>query len=365
VDLDALGANWRTLRGRVAPRPVYAVVKADAYGHGATLVARRLAREGADRFAVANVEEGAELRRAGIEGEVLVLSRAEPHELARLSAYGLSPALYDLEQARGFAEATMRRGHGALAVHVELDTGMGRAGLRPEVLDSAIAALRGAAGIVVAGVFANLSCADDPASSATPRQLALLREGAARFSAAGLGPGLVHAANSAAVLGPSEAWLDAVRPGLALYGVPPSASDASTQLRPVMSVETDVVSVRRVPAGTPLGYGGRFVTSRDSAIAVLPIGYRDGFRRAFSGRVSVLADGGAAPVVGAVSMDVTLVDATGLGVARGSRMTCLGSRGGANITAWDLAAAADTIPYEILCGFGPRVARVPREVGEA
>jgi alanine racemase len=167
----------------------------------------------------------------------------------------------------------------------------------------------------------------------------------------------VHAANSAGVLGIPEAWLDAVRPGLALYGVPPSAESGATGLSPAMSVETEVLSVRRVPAGTPLGYGGRFVTGREATIAILPIGYSDGYRRNFSGKVEVLVRGRRAPVVGAVSMDVTLVDATEMGAERGDAVVCLGTQGNLTVSAWDLARAAQTIPYEILCGFGPRVAR--------
>jgi alanine racemase len=356
VDLDAIASNYRLLRARVAPRPVYAVVKADAYGHGAPVVAHRLASEGADRFAVAQTDEGVALRREGVSGEVLVLSHTDPSDLARLRAYGLTPALYDVEQVRAFAEAARGLAE-PLSAHVELDTGMGRAGIRPEELGAVAEALRAAAGISVAGTFANLSSADDPASPSTARQVALLREGAARLGAAGVGPGLVHAANSAGILWSPDAWLDAVRPGLALYGVAPSPEADRAGLVPAMSVQTEVISVRRIPAGTPLGYGGRFVTERETIVAVIPIGYYDGFRRSLSGKASVLVRGQRAPVVGAVSMDVTLADATGIGVERGDPVTCLGTQGGQTISAWDLARAAETIPYEILCGFGPRVAR--------
>jgi alanine racemase len=363
VDLDAIASNYRWLRARVAARPVYAVVKADAYGHGGPAVARRLATEGADRFAVAHAEEGIALRRAGVAGEILVLSHAEASDLPRQRAYGLTPALYDLEQLRGFAGA-VRGQADPLAVQIELDSGMGRAGLRPEDLGAAIELLRGAPEIRVVGTFATLSSADDAESPATGRQVALLSDGASRLRSAGVGPGLVHAANSAAILLHREAWIDAVRPGLALYGVLPDGFEAP-ELRPAMSVETRVGSVRRVPAGTPLGYGGRFVAARETTVAVLPIGYYDGFRRSLSGKASVLLKGRRAPVVGPVSMDVTLVDATGLEVARGDRATCLGTQDGESVTAWDLARQADTIPYEILCGFGPRVERVYASAGEA
>jgi alanine racemase len=240
---------------------------------------------------------------------------------------------------------------------------MGRAGFRPEELDRAIAVLRAAPRLRLAGTFANLSRADDPSSPETRRQAEGLRAAAERLRASGIAPGLVHAANSAAILDAPDAWLDAVRPGLALYGVSPRDVGGETGLSPAMAVETRVVSVKSVPAGAALGYGGRFVAARDTTVAVLPIGYHDGFRRSFCGRVSILLGGKRAPVVGAVSMDVTLVDATGTGVRRGDRAVCLGRDGDDAVTAWELARAAETIPYEILCGIGSRVTRVHAEAG--
>jgi alanine racemase len=358
VDLDAIAANYRLLRDRVGPgRAVYAVVKADAYGHGAPEVARRLAGEGADRFAVAHTEEGVALRRAGVRGEVLLLSHAEPFDLPRQRAYGLTPTLYDLAQARAMAQAALGLPEPVRA-HLEIDTGMGRAGVRPEELDSMIALLGASGRLHLAGTFANLSCADDPSSPETGLQIGALVACVERLRAAGVATGTVHAANSAGVLGHPGAWLEAVRPGLALYGVAPSPAFDGVGLKPAMRLETTVVAVRRVPAGTPLGYGGRFVAPRETTVAVIPIGYHDGFRRSFSGKIGVLLRGKRAPVVGAISMDVTLLDATDSGAQRGDRVVCLGSQGRDSVTAWDLAAAAGTIPYEILCGIGPRVARV-------
>ncbi len=358
IDLDAIASNYRLLRERVGPgRAVYAVVKANAYGHGAPEVAMRLASEGAAHFAVANTEEGVALRRAGVRGEVLLLSHAEPSDLPRQRAYGLTPTLYDLAQARAIAQATMGLPE-PVGVHLELDTGMGRAGIRPDELDAVIAVLKASPRLSLAGTFANLSCADDPSSPETGRQVGALLACVERLRAAGVASGTVHAANSAGVLGHSGAWLEAVRPGLALYGVPPSPTLGGAGLIPAMTLESTVVAVRPVPAGTPLGYGGRFIASRDTTVAVIPIGYHDGFRRALSGKIGVLLRGRRAPVVGAISMDVTLVDATGSGAQRGDRVVCLGAQGGEAVTAWDLAGAAGTIPYEILCGIGPRVARV-------
>ena len=363
VDLDGIASNYRFLADRVAPRRLYAVVKADAYGHGAGPVAARLARAGADRFAVANPEEGTALRRGGIAGEILVLSRVDPEDVPRLAAYGLTPTLYDAAQAEGIVAAA--KGLSVpLPVHLELDTGMGRAGFRPEELDFVVALFRHAPGLRLAGTFANLSRADDPSSPETARQVERLRAAASRLRDAGLAPGLVHASNSAAILGAEPAWLDAVRPGLALYGIAPRGFSEAAALVPAMTLEARVTAVRRVPADTPLGYGGRFVTERPTTIAVLPIGYHDGFRRSFSGRVAVLLGGKRAPVVGAVSMDVTLVDASDAPVRRGDRAVCLGTDGRDTVTAWELADAAGTIPYEILCGIGPRVPRVHVESGE-
>jgi alanine racemase len=362
IDLGAIARNYRLLRDRVGDgRTVIPVLKADAYGHGAGPVARRLESEGALRFAVAVAEEGVALRRAGVGGEILLLSFSDPADVGMHRAYGLSPALYDLAQARAFADAAASFTH-PLPVQVKLDTGMGRIGFRPAELDALTDVLRGARGLRVAGTFSNLASAEDPGSPRTAEQVERLRAGAEALAAAGISPGLLHLANSAGVLLHPGSWLNAVRPGLALYGVSPSGSAGSEDaLEPAMGLETRVMAVREVPAGVALGYGGRFVTSRPSAIAVLPIGYHDGFRRSFSGRVRVLLRGKEAPVVGAVSMDLTLVDATGLHARSGERVICLGSDGALRVTAWDLARAADTLPYEILCGIGPRVPRVYRQ----
>ncbi len=357
VDLDAVASNFRLLRRRVgAQRAIYCVLKADAYGHGAAPVARRLALEGADRFAVANPEEGIALRRAGVSGEILLLSRAEPSDVSRSRAYGLTPALYDRGQAEAVALAC-RNLPRPLRVHLELDTGMGRTGIRPEELDAILGLLKASPGLELAGTFANLSAADDLSSADTGRQVDAMAACIERMRTAGISPGLVHLANSAGILDHERSWFDGVRPGLALYGIVPSGRSDDLGLQAAMTLESRVIGVRRVPAGTPLGYGGRFVTARETTVAVLPIGYHDGFRRSFSGTTDVLLRGRRAPVVGAVSMDVTLVDATDAPAERGDRAVCLGSDGEESVTVWDLARAAGTIPYEILCGIGPRVPR--------
>ncbi len=361
VDLGAIARNYGTLRRRVGDGvAVVPVLKADAYGHGAAAVARRLFAEGARRFAVADAGEGAGLRRAGISGEIFLLNFCEAADLPLCRGYGLTPTLYDVAQARGFAQACA--GVAApLPVQVKLDTGLGRIGFRPEQVSEVARLLRAAPGLRVEGIFSHLASAEKRSAAETAPQIRIFREAVAALAAAGIPVGLIHLANSAGVLAHPDSHFDAVRPGIALYGVPPWDSHDAEGLEPAMTLATRVMSVRSVPAGTPLGYGGAFVTDRPSTVAVLPIGYHDGLRRSFSGRVSFLLKGREVPIVGAVSMDLTMVDATGCGASPGDRVVCLGADSGRAVTAWDLARAAGTIPYEIVCGIGSRVPR--RHVG--
>jgi alanine racemase len=357
VDLGAVARNYRFLATRVAPAAVIPVVKADAYGHGAVPVARRLEAEGARVFAVAIAEEGVALRRAGIASEILILNFSDPADVPLHRAYGLTPGLFDLEHARAMAQATAELDP-PLPVHLKLDTGMGRLGVQPAELGATIDILRKAKGLALAGVYSTLASSSDAAAPATGKQAAVVREGLAAIKSAGLAAGLVHLANSGGALAHPASWFDAVRPGLALYGVAPAELIDAGALEPAMTLETEIMSVRDVPAGTPLGYGGSFVTARPSRIALLPIGYDDGLRRSFSSRLSVLVKGEEAAIVGAVSMDLTIVDVTGIAAGRGERVVCLGRDGDRSVTAWDWARAAGAIPYEVLCSIGRRVPRV-------
>ncbi len=359
VDLDAIAGNLRVLQERAGGAEVIPVVKADAYGHGAVPVARRLAAESANRFAVALLEEGLALRDAEIAGEILLLSSGDPADVLLLSAARLTPSVHDLEQVRALSAAAEAAGlPGPLSVHLELDTGMGRLGIRSETLPAVIEALRASRSLRVSGTFTQFASATDPDLEATSLQIRNFRSSVEALRVAGIHPGLLHASNSAGTLAFAEARFDAVRPGIALYGIAPSESVGDRGLRAAMSLETSVLSVKTVPAGTPLGYGATFVTARTTRVAALPIGYHDGFRRSLSGGIAVLIRGGYAPVVGAVSMDLTLVDATDCGAEAGDRVVLLGTDGVHEIGAWDLARAARTIPYEIVCGIGARVPRV-------
>jgi alanine racemase len=356
VDLSALARNYRRLRERAGQSEVFPVVKSDAYGHGAVAAARRLEQEGSDRFAVAVAEEGIELRRGGVRGRILILGFSDPRDVPLWRSYGLVPSIYDVTPARAIARACVGLSD-PQPVHLKLDTGMGRLGIQPSELSEVIALLKESRHLRLEGTFTQLARAQEPESPTTDRQVQTMRSCLAALTEAGLDPGLIHVANSAALIVHPSSLFHAVRPGLALYGVLPSEAIDPGGLEPVMTVETAVMSVRRVPAGMPLGYGGTFVTSRASTIAVLPVGYDDGLRRSLSGRVSVLLRGKEAPLVGAVSMNLTLVDATDCGAEIGDRVVILGSDAGRRLTAWDLARAAGTIPYEILCGFGARLPR--------
>jgi alanine racemase len=353
VDLGAIVANFRTIREK-SGRRVLAVVKADAYGHGAVPVARALEAAGADFFCVAIVEEGIELRRAGIRSPILLLNFVDARDAAIHRGFDLTPTLSSLEQIREFAAATARFPV-PLSVHLKIDTGLTRLGIFPGEVAAAAVLLSAAPGIRVDAVLSHFSHGDDSAHPTRARQAEASRAAFAALRGAGIRFGWTHLANSGAALdGPRDDG-DAVRPGLILYGVAPNAAPAS--LVPALTWETEVVALKSVAAGTPVGYGGTYVTSRPSTLAILAIGYDDGYRRVFSGRVPVLLPGGPAPTVGAISMDLAVCDATETGATRGDRVVLLGTSGRNSVTAHDLARAAGTIAYEILCGIGARVPR--------
>ena len=365
IDLGALRHNLAQVRRLADAREVIAIVKADAYGHGAVPVARALAAEGVTRFGVALVEEGRTLREAGIRGEVLVLGGFVEDQAAEIVELGLTATIFHAGHAEALNEAARRAGRAA-PVHVKIDTGMGRLGFSPVAAPDAVAALARFAFLRLEGLMTHFADADlaDPAYA---------REQVARFDAvaetvrrAGVHIPIRHAANSAAVMAASS-WrsamggplYDAVRPGLMLYGARPGpAVGAGVDLRPVLSLTTRILLLKRVPPGTPISYGRTFITRRESLIAVLPIGYADGYPRALSNAGRVLVRGRAAPVVGRVCMDLTMVDATDVpDAAEGDEAVVIGAQGAAAITVEEVAACAGTIAYEILCGIGPRVPR--------
>jgi alanine racemase len=365
IDLGAVADNLGLIR-KITQRPVIAVVKADAYGHGAVEVSKRLVAEGVSCLAVAFSEEGVRLRNAGIDAPILVFFDKSTSDFFDSH---LIPVIHDVPSAVRFSEEAKKRGS-RLAVHIEIDTGMGRLGLHSERLMDDIAAIAGLDGLIVEGLMSHFSDADMAERSYAEEQLrkfAEVREKALPI----LGRDVpCHIANSAAVLSFSEAYLDAVRPGLALYGYSPfsDSREPSTagkggspalDLRPAMTVRTRILSVRRLRKGTPVSYGRTFVTERESLVAVLPVGYADGYGRILSNNAEVLIGGMRAPVIGRVCMDLMMVDVTGVeGVAEGDEVILIGKQGGEEITVHEIAGRAGTISYEVLTTLGNRSKRV-------
>ncbi|MCL5022643.1 MAG: alanine racemase [Nitrospirae bacterium] len=364
IRLDAFSRNLGAVRRFSGVRPVIAVVKADAYGHGAAEVSRRLVRDGVEFLAVAFTEEAAELREEGISSPILVLF--DKCDIGDFFRYDLIPVLHDLGTAKRFSEEAAKRNR-PLEVHVEIDTGMGRLGLNSGDVIGELTAITKMDYLHVRGLMSHFSNSDIADTSCAESQLKAfvgIRDGLAGVSC---GPVLCHMANSAASFSLGAAHLDAVRPGLALYGHSPfqGAGDVredragEAELEPAMTVKTEVLSLRRLRGGTPVSYGGTFITRRESMMAVLPVGYADGYHRMLSNNMDVLVRGKRAPVAGRVCMDVTMVDVTDVGdVAEGDEVVLLGRQGGAEIGACEMAEKAGTIPYEILTSLGSRSRRV-------
>lgn len=368
VDLDALARNFHALERRApAGCAVMPVVKADGYGHGAAEIARRLEREGARAFAVAVVEEGGELRRAGVSAEILVMGWIGAEQLPDLLRYGLTPNAHSLDLLRDLAQfAAARRVR--LPVHLKLDTGMTRLGLRPEDLAGAAELLARAPELTVAGAFQNFASADDADSPQTCEQTAVFAESLRALRARGIAPACLHVANSAGTLCPRDWPADVpppsrIRPGLILYTRFPGL--AGEEIEDVMALVSVVAQTKRVAPGTRVGYGGSFVAARETTIAVVPGGYADGVPRSLAGRGVVLVNGRRCPIAGRISMDLTAVDVTDLPEAprRGDEVVFFGRSGGERLGVEEMAEAAGTVSWEILCGVGPRVPRIIVEQG--
>jgi alanine racemase len=381
VDLDALAGNLAVLRAAVGPGVrVEPVVKADAYGHGAVPVALALEAAGADGCSVATLDEAFELRAGGVTLPILVIYPVPPEAVPDAASARVAVAL-----GMGDAAARVMRAAAGLSeplvVHVEIETGLGRGGVLPEDAPAAIRAVESAPGVRLGGVWTHLAAADDPANAMaqdTRFSAALGLVQAAGAGGAPLGdPGADgvrrHLAGSGGVLGADVARWDAVRTGIAIYGLvpdalvpPPATAAAAASLRPVMSLRARPVRVMVLPEGHGVSYGPTFVTTRPTRIATLPVGYADGWRRVLTDRAEALVRGVRVPIVGRVAMDAIMADVTdvpGPPVTEDDEFVLLGGQGGERITAHDLAAACGTISYEIVTGMSRRVARVYHAAG--
>ena len=365
IDLNHLASNFKRVKQRVGPvARMMAVVKANAYGHGAVACARRLVNEGADWFGVALPEEGIELRLAGITQPVLCLGGFWPGQAAACIQHQLTPVVYRLDMFEALNQAALNAGVVA-DVHVKVDTGMGRLGIRFDELSEFVAALERFRNVRIDGVMSHLAAADDTTCQPLTRdQIQRFENAVLVFRDHGYRPTHLHLANSAGVYGHRDAWGNMVRPGGVLYGlwrdVLPPSNDP--ELLPVMSLHTRISLLKWVPPGETIGYGCTFEASRRSLIATLPVGYHDGYMRGLSNRAHVIVRGMYAPVVGRISMDLTLVDVTNVPeVELDDQVTLLGwdrQNAELKIVAEDLARIAGTLSYEVTCGISQRVPRV-------
>ncbi len=360
VDLGALRHNAGVVRRRLGDdTSILAVVKADAYGHGAVPVARALADvPGIWGFGVGDSQEALELRVAGIEAPILILGTIIPEEVPQVVSHDVRVCIHSMDRIESLETEAERQGR-VLKVHLMVDTGMGRLGALPPRATDLARRLAGSRSLQLEGVATHVSASRSahPFTDVQSRRLqAMLDE----LAADGVSPPLVHFANTAAILGNVGTQLPLARPGIALYGiVAPETSELGQQLRPVMSLRTQIVYMKDVPAGTPIGYNGTYVTSRRTRIATLPIGYNDGLAYRLSNRGCAIVRGSLAPIVGSISMDYTMIDVGPIpGVEVGETATLIGRDGEASIAIDELASLVGTIPYEIACSVGKRVRRI-------
>jgi alanine racemase len=367
VSLSALRENYRTVADYVGDGvTVCAVVKADAYGHGAVECASALEQEGATWLGVTSLDEAIPLREEGIATRILLMTgfwRGEEEEIVRL---GLTPTVWQIDQIELLERAAARLGV-LQPIHLKVDTGMGRLGAAPEDLPGICAVLKSSAHLKLEGLSTHIASSEVLDAPSVGEQLKSFEAARKTLAACGFDPPLIHAANTSAVISHHESWNSMVRPGLALYGYhlpferagrAVSGRALKLPVKPVLTWKTRILSLREMRAGQALGYGGTYVTKAPSRIAILPVGYADGLNRGLSSGGRVIVREHYAPIVGRISMDLTMVDVTGIpGVEVADEVILLGSSDGLSVDAREHAELAHTIPYEILCAISKRVPR--------
>jgi alanine racemase len=383
IDLAALKSNYRQIveyLARELPAPgIIAVVKANAYGHGAGQVALALEEAGADLLACADIEEGAALRGAGVRAEILVFGALSVSDLDGLFDCDLTPTISTPGAAHA-VQAAAERYRRRVRYHLKIDTGMNRLGFRFDNVRRTLPALLASQNLDLAAVYTHFATADNPESALFNEQRARFervlseiqdihrgageerreqdRSASSAPSAVKDGVPYIHAANSAALLRDSRVWYDRVRPGLLLYGIVPPPLASTLPLTPIMTLGSRIVAVKGVRPGEGVGYGVRFAPEQPATMAIVPAGYADGLDMRLAGRGSVLIRGRRAPIVGAVNMDMLMADVTGLDASPGDEVVIIGSQGEDRIDAREMAAQIGTIPYEILCRIGSRIERL-------
>jgi alanine racemase len=380
VDLSNLTYNLHAIRKfvnpseekRKTPRKILSIVKGNGYGHGGPQVAKALEKAGSDWFGVTCTDEGIEVRKAGVRKPVLILTGFVPGEESRLIKHNLTPVIHRLEQLAILERAAKRRGSKkGVSFHLKIDTGMNRLGILPEEIEIFAAQLAKLKHLELGGIFTHFASSEVFSNTHTGQQT---REQEERFHAAveklrtfGIDPGIVHLANSAAIVTRPETWADMVRPGAILYGYHPgydpvekrSEIEARLPLKPVMSLFTKIISLRDVGEGVGVGYNETFVAKRPSRIAILAAGYGDGLHRSLGNRGSVLVRGKRAPIVGIISMDVTMIDVTDVpDAAIGDTATIYGTDGAERHPAHLVARSIGTVTSDLLCMVSKRVPRI-------
>jgi alanine racemase len=366
VSLTTLRENFRTVQEHVGPNvAICAVVKADGYGHGATECALALEAEGAPWLGVTDAAEGRALRSAGIWTRILLMTGIWKGEEDGIVSHNLTPTVWETWHIERLEKAA-RKQQINLPVHLKVDTGMNRLGAPKEALDELCLKLAACSHLHLEGVSTHFASAEVLDAEDARRQMKRFEDALAVLAGHDLHPPLVHMGNSAAVSARPETWKTMVRPGILLYGYSLPATrggevvtEPSLSLTPVLTWKTRVLTVKDVPAGEAVGYMGTHVTRERSRIAVLPVGYADGYPRLLSNRARVIVRGEYAPVVGRVSMDLTMVDVGHIpGVAVGDEVILIGASNGRSVDAVELARLCESVPYEILCGISQRVPRV-------
>ncbi|MFI5303464.1 MAG: alanine racemase [Nitrospiria bacterium] len=363
IDLSALLHNLGQVRNLIGPnRSIIAVVKADAYGHGAVKISQTLEEAGVNALGVALVQEGIELRQAGVRIPILVMGSILKEQIPPLFKYQLTPVLFQSALIPLLEKEAEKRGI-TMPVHIKIDTGMGRLGIQSDQVSYFINEILRNKRIKIEGIMTHLADADDTDSKNLSNQLKLWGKILDELQEFQLKSPQIHLANSAAIASLRKLESNPVRPGLMLYGYS-SVKKLQPSLEPVLTFKTRIVHLKTVPAGTPISYGGTFVTSRQSIIATLPVGYADGYWRALSNCGKVLIHGKRVPVVGRVCMDMTMIDVTKLSnLDVGEEAVLIGKQGKEFISADEVARWIGTIPYEVLCGIGKRVPRIYYEAG--
>jgi alanine racemase len=359
IHLGLLEKNLHQIKARVGHRKIIAVVKANAYGHGAVGIAKHLIKSSPQvtMLGVASFDEGIALREAGIKTPILLMTGFAVNRMKELFAYRLTPALFDLPTLSALSRYA-KKVRCEMRVHLKVDTGMGRLGVPP---DEALGFIQKAveSGITVEGIFSHFAEADLSDLSYAREQLTTLKKIAVSLQQNKIPLSVFHLANSAAILNFPQALLDQVRPGLSLYGYSPLQKKSPFNLSPILTVKSRVISIKKVPAGTAISYGRTFITKRETRVAVIGIGYADGYPRTLSNCGEMIAKGVRVPVIGRVCMDMTMLSVTNVpALSVGDFVTVIGQEGKESVWANDLAKKAGTIPYEILCGLKGNIPRV-------